>query len=119
MFGTCVRMRLRVFCAPSWGFTCGMGTQWPELDALALGPQTGLLDLIEDQLSCSKTIAVVGLWPNPDGPSHYAAKYLQEQSSPGDKLGGLEQVGSPVEEASGLPDGCCDLTLSLSLPSCP
>ena len=37
------------------------------------------MDLIEEQLSRSKTIAVVGLSPNPDRPSHYVAKYLQEQ----------------------------------------
>ena len=37
------------------------------------------MDLIEEQLSCSKTIAVVGLSTNPERPSHYVAKYLQEQ----------------------------------------
>ena len=37
------------------------------------------MDTIEEQLSESKTIAVVGLSPNPDRPSHYVAKYLQEQ----------------------------------------
>ena len=37
------------------------------------------MDLIEEQLSRSKTIAVVGLSPNPDRPSHYVAKYLQER----------------------------------------
>ncbi len=37
------------------------------------------MDLIEEQLSRSKTIAVVGLSPDPDRPSHYVAKYLQEQ----------------------------------------
>ena len=37
------------------------------------------MDLIEEQLSRSKTIAVVGFSPNPDRPSHYVAKYLQEQ----------------------------------------
>ncbi len=35
--------------------------------------------LIEEQLSRSKTIAVVGLSLNPDRPSHYVARYLQEQ----------------------------------------
>ena len=37
------------------------------------------MDLIEEQLARSKTIAVVGLSPNPERPSHYVAKYLQEQ----------------------------------------
>ncbi len=37
------------------------------------------MDLIEEQLSRSKTIAIVGLSPNPDRPGHYVAKYLQEQ----------------------------------------
>ena len=37
------------------------------------------MDLIEEQLSRSKTIAVVVLSPNPERPSHYVAKYLQEQ----------------------------------------
>ncbi|MFQ5925755.1 MAG: CoA-binding protein [Dehalococcoidia bacterium] len=37
------------------------------------------MDLIEEQLSNSNTIAVVGLSPNPERPSHYVAKYLQEQ----------------------------------------
>ncbi len=37
------------------------------------------MDRIEEQLSQSNTIAVVGLSPNPDRPSHYVAKYLQEQ----------------------------------------
>jgi predicted CoA-binding protein len=31
------------------------------------------------QLTESKTIAVVGLSPRPERPSHYVAKYLQEQ----------------------------------------
>ena len=31
------------------------------------------------QLTNSKTIAVVGLSPRPERPSHYVAKYLQEQ----------------------------------------
>ena len=50
-----------------------------ERGASALGPERGLMDLIEEQLSRSKTIAVVGLSLNPDRPSHYVAKYLQEQ----------------------------------------
>lgn len=36
------------------------------------------MDIIEDQLTHSKTIAVVGLSPNPERPSHYVSKYLQE-----------------------------------------
>ena len=63
-----------------------MATQWPELDTLAHGPQRGLMALIEEQLSRSKTIAIVGLWPNPDRPSHYVAKYLHEQGSPAGEL---------------------------------
>ncbi len=34
--------------------------RWPELDTLAHGPERGLMGLIEEQLSRSKTIAVVG-----------------------------------------------------------
>ena len=37
------------------------------------------MDAVADALSNSKTIAVVGLSPNPERPSHYVAKYLQEQ----------------------------------------
>lgn len=37
------------------------------------------MDVIEEQLTNSKTIAVVGLSPDPKRPSHYVAKYLQEQ----------------------------------------
>ncbi|HCH09415.1 MAG TPA: CoA-binding protein, partial [Dehalococcoidia bacterium] len=36
-------------------------------------------DQIVTQLTGSKTIAVVGLSPRPERPSHYVAKYLQEQ----------------------------------------
>ena len=36
------------------------------------------MDLIEGQMSRTKTVAVVGLSPKPDRPSHYVAKYLQE-----------------------------------------
>jgi predicted CoA-binding protein len=36
-------------------------------------------DQIIKQLTNSKTIAVVGLSPRPERPSHYVAKYLQEQ----------------------------------------
>ena len=34
---------------------------------------------IEEQLANSKTIAVVGLSPNPQRDSHRVAKYLQDQ----------------------------------------
>ncbi len=34
---------------------------------------------VELQLSESRTIAVVGMSPRPDRPSHYVAKYLMEQ----------------------------------------
>ena len=37
------------------------------------------MDLLKEQLSRSKTIAIVWLSPNPDRPSHYVAKHLQEQ----------------------------------------
>ena len=37
------------------------------------------MDVIEDQLTNSKTIAVVGLSPDPERPSHFVSKYLQEQ----------------------------------------
>ena len=37
------------------------------------------MELIEEQLSRSRTIAVVGLSLNPERPSHYVAKYLQER----------------------------------------
>ena len=36
------------------------------------------MNVIEEQLTNSRTIAVVGLSPNPERPSHYAARYLQE-----------------------------------------
>ncbi|MDP6403116.1 MAG: CoA-binding protein [SAR202 cluster bacterium] len=35
------------------------------------------MDTIEEQLTNSRTIAVVGLSPDPDRPSHYVAEYLQ------------------------------------------
>ena len=35
-------------------------------------------DIIETQLTNSNTIAVIGLSPRPERPSHYVAKYLQE-----------------------------------------
>lgn len=38
------------------------------------------MDSIHEQLTNSKTIAVVGLSPRPERPSHYVAKYMQEQS---------------------------------------
>ena len=37
------------------------------------------MDVIEEQLTNSRTVAVVGLSPNPERPSHYVSKYLQEQ----------------------------------------
>ena len=37
------------------------------------------IDEIDEQLLNSKTIAVVGMSPNPDRPSHYVAKYMEEQ----------------------------------------
>ena len=37
------------------------------------------MDIIDQQLSYSKTIAVVGLSARPERPSHYVARYLQEQ----------------------------------------
>ena len=37
------------------------------------------MDSIHDSLANSHTIAVIGLSPNPDRPSHYVSKYLQEQ----------------------------------------
>ena len=37
------------------------------------------MDIIDQQLSDSRTIAVVGLSPGPDRPSHYVARYLQER----------------------------------------
>ena len=37
------------------------------------------LDVVEEQLTNSRTIAVVGLSPNPARPSHYVARYLKEQ----------------------------------------
>ena len=35
-----------------------MATQWPRLDTVALRPQRGLTDLIEEQLSPSKAPAI-------------------------------------------------------------
>ena len=37
------------------------------------------MDAVEEQLTKSKVIAVVGLSPNPERDSHDVAKYLQEQ----------------------------------------
>ena len=37
------------------------------------------MDLVEEQLRNSKTIAVVGLSPNPDRDSHRVSAYLQSQ----------------------------------------
>ena len=36
------------------------------------------MDAIDEQLSNSRTIAVVGLSPDPKRPSHFVARYLQE-----------------------------------------
>ena len=36
------------------------------------------MDVIDEQLTNSRTIAVVGLSPNPERPSHYVARYLQQ-----------------------------------------
>jgi predicted CoA-binding protein len=38
-----------------------------------------LMDVIDEQLSNSRTIAVVGLSLDPGRPSHYVARYLQQQ----------------------------------------
>lgn len=38
-----------------------------------------MVDIIEESLKNSRTIAVVGISPRPERPSHYVAKYLQEQ----------------------------------------
>ena len=37
------------------------------------------MDVIDEQLTNSRTIAVMGLSPNPERPSHYVARYLQQQ----------------------------------------
>ena len=37
------------------------------------------MDVIDEHLSNSRTIAVIGLSSDPARPSHYVAKYLQEQ----------------------------------------
>jgi len=37
------------------------------------------MDIVEEQLSKSKTIAVVGLSPNPERDSHRVSKYMQQQ----------------------------------------
>jgi predicted CoA-binding protein len=36
------------------------------------------MDVIDEILTNSRTIAVVGLSPNPERPGHYVARYLQE-----------------------------------------
>jgi len=53
---------------------------------LSISSETGIsfdgrrnVDLVEEQLRNSKTIAVVGLSDNPDRDSHRVAKYLQAQ----------------------------------------
>jgi len=37
------------------------------------------MDNVEEQLTNSRTIAVVGISLNPERPSHYVSKYMQEQ----------------------------------------
>ncbi len=37
------------------------------------------MDEVERQLTEARTVAVVGMSPRPDRPSHYVAKYLMEQ----------------------------------------
>ena len=37
------------------------------------------MDIVEEQLTNSRTIAVVGISLNPERPSHYVSKYMQEQ----------------------------------------
>ena len=37
------------------------------------------MDVIDETLSSSSTVAVVGLSPDPERPSHYVARYLQQQ----------------------------------------
>jgi len=37
------------------------------------------MDIVEEQLSKSKTIAVVGLSPDPERDSHRVSKYMQQQ----------------------------------------
>ena len=37
------------------------------------------MDTVHEQLTNSKTIAVVGISLNPERPSHYVSKYMQEQ----------------------------------------
>ena len=51
---------------------------------------------VELQLRESKTIAVVGMSPRPDRPSHYVAKYLMEQGYK------VIPVNPAVEEVLGL-----------------
>jgi uncharacterized protein len=43
------------------------------------GVKEGIMDLVEEQLRNSKTIAVVGLSDRPERDSHRVAKYLQSQ----------------------------------------
>ena len=37
------------------------------------------MNVVEEQLTNSRTIAVVGISLNPERPSHYVSKYMQEQ----------------------------------------
>ncbi len=59
------------------------------------------MDPIEELLSRSRTIAVVGLSPDPDRPSDYVAKYLREQRFRVTSRGGLAPVLNPGREAEG------------------
>ena len=43
------------------------------------GAEEADMDLVEEQLRNSKTIAVVGLSDNPDRPSYGVSRYMQEQ----------------------------------------
>lgn len=37
------------------------------------------MDIIDEILTNTRTVAVVGMSPNPERPSHYVARYLMEQ----------------------------------------
>ena len=45
----------------------------------AAGARGSGMDTIEEQLTNSRSIAVVGLSPDPERPSHYVTRYLQRQ----------------------------------------
>ena len=71
-------------------------TRWPELGTLALGLERGLMDLIEEQLSRSKTIAAVGLSPNPDRPRRVVAPVGQARGLCGPRVLRLRRSTEPV-----------------------